>query len=339
MADLTTSWMGLRLASPFVVAACPISRDPAAMAKAVAAGAGAIVMPSLFEEQFVEEQMRAHRFLDSHADMNAEASSYMPDTAVFGLEADNHLAELKALRKVVGVPVIASLSGTSPGGWVRYAKQLADAGADALELNLYDVAIRATESGPEVEARQLELVAAVVAAVQIPVAVKLTPFYASLPAFVGRLEQVGARGVTLFNRFYEPTIDLEELEIRRALSPSTSAELPLRLHALAVLSSTSGLALACTGGVHTGEDAARAILCGSHVVQVASALLEHGPGHMAQLISQLNTWLDTKGYAASDGARAVLNIERVPDPSVWTRLNYIRTLQTLSDPKPWRNPQ
>lgn len=339
MADLTTSWMGLRLKSPLVVAASPLARDPRAVALAVAAGAGAIVMPSLFEEQLSEEQMKAHRFLDSHADMSAEASHFMPDTAVFGHDAEHHLAQLRALKRAVDVPIVASLNGTTPGGWTRYARLLAEAGADALELNLFDVVTEAAEASAQVESRQLAVVAAVTAAVSISVSVKLTPFYASLPAFVQSLERAGARGVTLFNRFYEPAIDLDDLSVHRALSASSPAELPLRLHALAVLSGAAPLDLACSGGVHTGEDMARALLCGAHVVQVASVLLDHGPGHAAPLLAALDAWLDAKGYASSDDARAVLSLGRVPDPSVWTRLNYIRTLQALPHPTTWRYPQ
>jgi dihydroorotate dehydrogenase (fumarate) len=336
MADLTTSWLGLTLKSPLVVAASPISRDPEVAAAAADAGAGAIVMHSLFEEQLIEEQMAAHRFIDSHTDTNAEARSFLPATDVFSLDGDAYLAELASLRQRLDIPVVASLNGTTPGGWVKYAAQLADTGASALELNLYDVATLTVESGADVESRQIDLVAAVVSSVQIPVTVKLTPFHASLPAFVHRLEQAGVRGVTVFNRFYEPTVDLDALEVRRMLTPSTSADLPLRLHALAVLSTTSELSLGCSGGVHTGEDAARAILCGAHVVQVASALMEHGPAHIAKLRTGLLHWLDGKGHTTSAEARGVLNLERAPDPTAWTRMNYIRTLEGWRDRTSWR---
>jgi dihydroorotate dehydrogenase (fumarate) len=336
MADLTTAWLGLTLRSPFVVAASPISRDPEAAAVAAQAGAGAIVMHSLFEEQLIEEQMAAFRLIDCHADMNAEASSFMPASRVFANDGAAYLAELTALRRRVDIPVVASLNGTTPGGWTSYAARIADAGANALELNLHDVATLSVESGAEVESRQLEVVAAVVAAVGIPVCVKLTPFHASLPAFVHRLEQAGVRGVTVFNRFHEPVVDLDTLSVRRTLTASTAAELPLRLHALAVLSTTTELSLACTGGVHSGEDAARAILCGAHVVQVASSLMAHGPAHIARLRDQLLRWLDGKGYATSAEARGVLNLEQVPDPTAWTRMNYIRTLEDWRGHPPGR---
>lgn len=326
MVDLSTQWLGLSLRSPLVVAASPLSRDPESIATAVAAGAGAIVMHSLFEEQLVHEQMAAHRFLDSHIDMDAETQGIGPGASAFSIDAEPYLAELAALKRRVDVPVLASLNGTTPGGWTSYARRLEGAGADALELNLYEVATSPDESGAAVEQRQLEVVRSVVDAVKLPVNVKLTSFYASLPAFVRSLERAGARGVAVFNRFYQPDIDLETLDVDRRLVPSTSTELPLRLHALAVLSPTTKLSLACSGGVHTGLDAAKAILSGAHVVQLASVLLERGPEHVAVLRDELAGWLNTKGYESSAEARGVLGLGSEPDPHAWERLHYTRML-------------
>ncbi|MBP6849905.1 MAG: dihydroorotate dehydrogenase-like protein [Kofleriaceae bacterium] len=326
MADLTTSWLGLELSSPFVVSASPLTRDPAAIAAAVEAGAGAGIMYSLFEEQLVHEQLAAHRFLDARLDADAEARSFLPDVDVFALDATPYVQQLERLRAKVDVPIVASLNGTTPGGWTTYARKLEAAGASALELNLYEVATSPLESGATVEDRQLAVVAAVVAEVDIPVTVKLSPFYASVPAFVRRLEHAGARGVTVFNRFYQPDVDLEHLDVDRRLVASTAAELPLRLHALAVLAPTTTISLGCTGGVHTGLDAAKAILCGAHVVAVASALLMHGPRHVGVLRDELAAWLVSKGYRSSAEARAVMDLRSAPDPHAWERLNYARML-------------
>jgi dihydroorotate dehydrogenase (fumarate) len=336
MVDLTTSWLGLSLASPLVVAASPLSKDPEAIAAAVGAGAGAVIMYSLFEEQLTAEQMAAHRFLDVRTDSDAEASTFLPDVDVFSLDAEPYVRQLERLRKRVDVPIVASLNGTTPGGWTTYAKRLEAAGASALELNLYEVATSPDESGAALERRQLDVVAAVVGAVALPVTVKLSPFYSSVPAFVRRLEQAGARGVAVFNRFYQPDVDLDALDVDRHLFLSTSAELPLRLHALALLSPTTSLSLACTGGVHSGRDAAKAILCGSHVVQVASVLLERGPPHVGVLRDELARWLDEKGYRSSAEARGMLDLRSSPDPHAWERLNYARMLDGWRAKEPWR---
>lgn len=326
MIDLTTSWLGLTLASPLVVGASPISKDTDAVAAAADAGAGAVVMYSLFEEQLALEQMAAHRFLDIRTDADAEARTFMPDVDVFSLDAEPYVRQLARLRKRVTIPVVASLNGTTPGGWTRYAKTLESAGASALELNLYEIATSADEDGAEVEQRQLDLVESVVRTVAIPVTVKLSPFYSALPAFVHRLAGVGARGVAVFNRFYQPDVDLDALDVDRHLVLSTSSELPLRLHALAILGARSKLDLACTGGVHGGRDAAKAILCGAHVVQLASALLQHGPAHVGTVRAELEGWLSEKGYRSSAEARGVLDLEGAPDAQAWERLNYTQIL-------------
>jgi dihydroorotate dehydrogenase (fumarate) len=326
MASLVTRWLGFELPSPFVVAASPITQDLDLAAAAVDAGAGAVVLPSLFEEQLAHEQMSAHRFIDAHLDMDAESRGIFPSSRGSTMDVEPYLRDLARMKERVAVPVLASLNGTTPGGWVSYAKHIESAGADALELNLYDVAPSANESGAEVEARQLELVRAVVATVRIPVTVKLSAFYASLPAFCLALERAGVRGVSVFNRYYQPDIDVEELDVDRRIVLSTSAELPLRLHALARLSPQTSLDLACTGGVHTGVDAAKAILSGAHVVQLASVLLARGPAHVGVLRDELLAWLDAKGYASITQARGILDLRSAPDPHAWERLNYARML-------------
>lgn len=326
MVDLKTTWMGLPLSGPIVLGASPLTHDVNAVVEAVEAGASAVVMYSLFEEQVVSEQMAAHHFIDSRLDGNAEAAGFLPDVDVFSLGAEPYLAQLQRIRERVKVPVIASLNGTTPGGWTDYARACESRGADALELNLYDVVTSADENARRVEDRQLAVVESVTRNVEIPVTVKISPFYTSVPSFVKRLEGAGAQGITLFNRFYQPDVDLDTLGVDRRLQLSTPRDLPQRLHALAVLSPTTPLALACTGGAHSGHDAAKALLCGADVIQVTSAVLEHGPRHVGAMLNTLRAWLAETGYVSSDEARGVLPIASTPDAHVWERLNYIRLL-------------
>jgi dihydroorotate dehydrogenase (fumarate) len=330
MPELTTKWLGLELRTPIILGASPLTHDAEAVAKAVDAGAGAVVMYSLFEEQVVAEQMAAHHFMDARTDVDAEARTFLPDVDVFAMGAEPYLRQLEKIRNRVKVPVVASLNGTTPGGWTEYARACEARGAHAIELNLYDVITAAGESAAEVEARQLAVVESVVESVGVPVTVKISPFYTSVPSFVERIQTAGAMGVTLFNRFYQPDVDLENLGVDRRLMLSTPAELPLRLHALAILAPVTRLDMACTGGVHTGFDAAKALLCGADVVQVTSALLQRGPAHIGMMIAELTAWLGEKGYVSSDESRGVLALDSMPDAHVWARLNYIRVLDGWS---------
>ncbi|MBL0169930.1 MAG: dihydroorotate dehydrogenase-like protein [Gemmatimonadaceae bacterium] len=326
MTEMTTKWLGLTLTSPIVVGAGPLSHDEEAIASAVDHGAGAVVMYSLFEEQVAHEHLAAHHFVDARADRDAEARQTGSDVDVFAMGADAYLKQLERLRRRVNVPVVASLNGTTPGGWTEYARACSVRGASAIELNLYDVVTATDENSRFVEERQLAIVDDVLRTVDIPVAVKISPFYTSIPAFVRRLEKAGAAGVTLFNRFCQPDIDLDTLTVDRRLTLSHPHELPLRLHALAILSPAISMSLACSGGVHTGRDAAKALLCGADVMQLTSALLQHGPSHVGVVLGELTAWLTASGYASSDDARGALALSTTPDAYLWERVNYIRVL-------------
>ena len=333
MVDLSVQWLGLELRSPLVVGASPLSDTAALAHRLVAAGAGAIVLRSLFEEQIVADQLAAHRFLDAHVDINAEARSFLPDSDVFSVASTLTTDRLRALKDAVDVPVLGSLNGVTPGGWVHHARELVEAGADAIELNLYDVATDPGESGEEVERRQLRVVESVVDEVDVPVSVRLSPSYTSVPAFVRRVETAGAAGVVLFNRFHQPDVDLATLDVDTHLVLSTPAELPQRLHALAVLHDRTGMSLGAVGGVHSGTDAVKAVLCGAHVVQVVSAALAGGPEAFGRIHTEMAGWLDEQGYADLAEARGATSLAHAADPHAWERLNYAQLLSN------WRPPQ
>ncbi len=326
MTDLTTQWLGLDLRSPLVVGASPLTDDLDALKACVHNGAGAVVMHSLFEEQLVAEQMAAHRFIDSCINMDAEARSFFPESEVFDMGSGSYLKRLELLQSSLDVPVIASLNGISPGGWTQHARELEDAGASAVELNLYDLATDPSDTATSLEQRQLEVVRSVVEQVTIPVSVKLSPFYSALPAFVAGVEAAGAKGLVLFNRFYQPDMDLDELELSREVVLSTNAELPLRLHGVAMLYGRTSLEMAVSGGVHSGDDAAKAILSGATVAQLVSALLADGPEALARINDELERRLSAMGYDSLAEARGALSMANAPNAQTWERLNYARLL-------------
>jgi dihydroorotate dehydrogenase (fumarate) len=282
-------------------------------------------MRSIFEEQIAMEQLAAHRHLDDHVD--AEASSIAPETDVFALGLDSYLEQLAKIRARTKLAVIGSLNGTTQGGWTDYARQIEQAGAHALELNLYALPADPRRSGATLEAEQLAIVRDVAAALAIPVAVKLSPFYSSLPHFVAALSASAARGVVLFNRFYQADIDPVRLETVRSLQLSTPDELLLRLRWLAILSPTTQLSLAASGGVHDVSGAVRALMAGAHVVQTVSAMLHHGPAHLRAMIDGLSQFLADNEYTSIEPMIGSMNRARCPNPGAYERADYIQVLR------------
>ncbi|MFT3768763.1 MAG: dihydroorotate dehydrogenase-like protein [Minicystis sp.] len=327
--DLSTTYLGLRLAHPIMPGASPMADDLDSVKRLEDAGAAAIVMRSLFEEQIVREQLGATEHIHAHEGAHVEALSYLPPTSVFAMGPDRYLDQIRRIRAAVAVPVIASLNGTTPGGWVEYARLMEQAGAHALELNLYTIPTDPDESGQSIEDRGIAVVRAVAAEVKIPVAVKLSPFYSSLPHFAKRVAGAGAAGVVLFNRFYQPDIDLEDLDVRHELRLSDSSELLLRLRWLAILSGRTSLSLAVSGGVHTAVDAVKALMTGAHAVQMVSALLLRGPSYLRTMIEEVEAWLEEHEYASITQLTGSMSLGRCPDPGAYERANYMTLLQSF----------
>jgi dihydroorotate dehydrogenase (fumarate) len=326
--DLSTSYLGLKLPHPLMPGASPLVDDLDTVRKLEDAGAAAIVMHSIFEEQITREQVATFVHTESHGQSFAEALTFFPNPEAFHLGPEEYLEHLRRVKGAVDVPVIGSLNGSGLGGWLEYAKLIEQAGADALELNVFSLGSNPNESGAQMELRTVEVVQAVRKAIRIPVAVKLSPYYTSLAHFASKLDEAGADGLVLFNRFYQPDIDVEELEVRRQVHLSSSAELPLRLVWLAILSPKLKASLAVTGGVHTVNDAVQSIMAGAHAIQLVSALLKRGPQYLATLRQELAQWLEEHEYHSLRQMQGSMNLEACPDPQVYSRANYMLVLQS-----------
>lgn len=324
--DLTTYYLGRKLSSPLVASSSPLCKDLANLRKMEEAGAGAVVLHSLFEEQILIESQSLDRFLNAGSESYAESTSYFPDLAAYDIGPRAYLDHIRAAKKALKIPVIASLNGSSLGGWVRYARQMEDAGADALELNIYFLPASFETSGAQIEDDYCELVDAVKSQVRIPIAVKLGPFFTSIPHLAYRLECAGAGALVLFNRFYQPDFDLETLAATPNLRLSTPDELRLRLHAVALLSSRLELDLAITGGVHTAEDAIKGVLAGAHVLMMTSALLRHGIEHLREVTAGMTRWMEQHEYETITQMRGAMNAGSVAEPEVFQRANYLKVL-------------
>jgi len=326
MADLRTTYLGLELANPLVPSASPLSRDLDTALRLEDAGAAALVMYSLFEEELRSNEETAARFLLDQDIGFGEASSFLPLSDRYRHGLDHYLEQLRRLKERLAIPVIASVNGVTLSGWLDHARALAQAGADALELNVYYVAADMHESSTAIEARYVELLRELRAQVSLPIAMKLSSQFSSVPHMVRRLEDAGAAGVALFNRFYQPDIDLATLRVSARLQLSTSHDSLLAMRWIAILYGRVQLSLAATGGIHNAEDVVKLLLAGADVTHLCSALLLHGPAHLGEIRAGLERWLDKSVYESLDQMRGSVSQLHVDDPARYERANYLAVL-------------
>jgi dihydroorotate dehydrogenase (fumarate) len=330
MPDLHTTYLGLPLRSPLVASAGPFTGQLDRLVELELAGAGAVVLPSIFEEQIEHETAEIDRLYTVHGDSFNEAASFFPEVDDYGSAIDSYLELIENAKVAVDIPVIASLNGANIGGWVKYARLLEGAGADALELNLYTVAADPNMSGAMLEAEHLELVALVAEELSVPIAVKISPYYSSVASFVVGLQHAGASGVVMFNRFYSPDLDLETLEVAPRIALSTPEELRLPLRWIGILREHLTMSVAGSTGVHSGFDAAKLILAGADVAMSTSALLHHGPAHLATMETQLREWMVEHDYDSVGQMRGAVASHATADPAAYERANYIGNIATYT---------
>lgn len=329
MLDLTTTYMGLPLKNPLVASASPLSKKLDSVRRLENAGVAAIVMYSLFEEQITHESYELDHYLERGTHSYAEALSYFPDLDTYNLGPGPYLEHLYRVKQAVQIPVIGSLNGISSGGWVDYAQKIEQAGADALELNIYYLPTDPNLSSAELEDEYVQLIKDVRARVHIPLALKLSPFFTSLPHIARRFVNAGADGLVLFNRFYQPDFDLETLEVIPNLQLSTSQELRLPLRWIALLYGRIEADFALTSGVHTAQDVLKAIMAGASVTMMASTLLEHGMGRLMHILVDLQAWMDEHEYASITEMKGSMSQRAVAEPAAFERANYLMTLNSF----------
>jgi dihydroorotate dehydrogenase (fumarate) len=334
--DLRTRYLGLELRNPVVPSASTLSSRIDNLKRLQDAGAAAVVFQSLFEEQIEHEELEINRVMEFGTESFAEATTFLPEMEEYNTGPDEYLRHLEATKEELEIPVIGSLNGASKGGWMRYARLIQDAGADALELNVYYIAADPDESGEQVERRYLDLVAEVRSSVSIPLAVKIGPFFSSVANFARKLQEAGADGLVLFNRFLQPDIDLETLDVDPTLHLSTSEELRLPLRWIGILRGRVGCSLAATSGVHTSEDALKLLLAGADVTMMASALFKKGPEHVATVLRGMEAWLDEHGYESVEQMKGSVSQINIGDPVAFARSNYMQMLVNFTSPYDWR---
>lgn len=330
--DLRTNYLGLALKNPIVPSASPLSRSLDSARRLEDAGASALVMYSLFEEQLLAEEQRLERFFHHQSLGHPEADSFLPLPDRYQSTLDQYLEQLDRLKSGLEIPVIASLNGVSDEGWLDYASELEQAGADALELNIYYVAANIAESAEQVEQRYLDLLGRLLRTVSIPVAAKISSQFSSPLHFAARLAQTGVSGLAIFNRFYQTDINLDTLEVEPHLQLSTTYEALLRIRWAAIIRGHLGIDLAVTGGFHRTEDVLKALLAGANVVHVCSALLQHGPDHITALLDGMCRWMAEHEYTSVQQLQGSLSISKAIDPGAFARANYLKALDSYVPP-------
>ena len=328
--DLKTTYLGLPLKNPIIAAASPLSRTAEGIKKLEAAGASAVVLPSLFEEEIEQEMHVLDHFLQVGTESYSEALSYFPQPEEGVKASEVYLDTIRQAKASVKVPIIGSLNGATPGGWIRHATMMEEAGIDALELNLYYVPSDPRQAGHSVETQYLQAVQYALSCVSVPVSVKISPYFSSLPFFARELAEFGAKGIVLFNRFYQPDIDLESLEIVSDLSLSRSEDLRLPLRWTAILASQLNLDIAITTGVHTGQDVLKSMMAGAKVVMIASELLQNGIGQISKIVTDMESWMQEHEYESIVQMQGSMRQQSVAEPAMYERANYMKILHSFN---------
>jgi dihydroorotate dehydrogenase (fumarate) len=331
MPDLSTTYLGLRLKNPLVISASPLSKKVDLARRLEAAGASAIVLYSLFEEQITHESHEIDHYLSRGAESYAEALSYFPEMEHYNVGPDRYLDHLRRLKQTLDIPVIGSLNGISAGGWIEYAHNIEQAGADALELNIYYLPTDPHVTGAELEDTYVNLVRMVRAQVRIPIALKLSPFVTALPHLAQRFTEAGANGLVLFNRFYQPDFDLEALEVVPSLTLSSSDDLRLPLRWIAILYGRVAADLALTGGVHTAQDALKAMMAGAKVAMLASELIAHGAERLSAILADMHAWMLEHDYESIAQMQGSMSQQSVAEPAAFERANYMKALNSFDN--------
>ena len=329
MSDLTTQYLGLQLRTPLVASASPLSQEVSSIRRLEDAGAAAVVLYSLFEEQLRQESLELDYHLTAGTDSFAESLTYFPQASEYRLGPEGYLEHIRKAKAAVAIPIIASLNGATAGGWADYAKEIERAGADAIECNIYSVVTDADKSSADVEQTYLDIVKAVKSSVAIPVAVKISPFFSNLANMAKRLDQAGADGLVLFNRFYQPDIDLEELEIRPNVLLSTPQALRLPLTWIGILYGRVQASLAATSGVHDPQDVIKLLMVGANVTMLCSALLRNGINHLRYVEQGVREWMELHEYESVQQMQGSMSQLRCPDPAAFERAQYMRAVKSL----------